>query len=88
MIVKSLDVEGFGIIGEKISINFPLTGKIGVFGNNETGKSTLLDSISVALYGLKGVSKSKDDLVTWNKPKCKIRMNFEIGDQAFIIERK
>jgi len=47
MIFNRISIDGFGIIGNKVTINFPDQGKIGISGNNESGKSTLFDAIRV-----------------------------------------
>ncbi|HLC78856.1 MAG TPA: AAA family ATPase [archaeon] len=88
MIIRNLEISGLGIIGEKISLDFPTKGKIGIFGNNETGKSTLLESIPIALYGIRGTTKNKEEIITWTKKKCTIGLEFEVNNQLFRIERE
>ena len=41
MIFNKISIDGFGIIGKKVTINFPSDGKIGISGDNESGKSTI-----------------------------------------------
>jgi exonuclease SbcC len=88
MIIKRLEVEGIGIIEQPIKIDFPTSGKIGIFGDNETGKSTLLESIAVALFGLKRTSRTREDLVTWGKDRARLTMDFAVGEEEYRVERE
>ena len=36
MIFNRISIDGFGIIGNKVTINFPTDGKIGISGNGAT----------------------------------------------------
>ena len=85
MIFNRITIDGFGIIGNKLTINFPSDGKIGISGNNESGKSTLFDAIEFALFGKS--SKSKDELITWNKEKFNLSLDFTSGDKSYQIDR-
>jgi len=85
MIFNRISIEGFGCIGKKITINFPIEGKIGIFGNNESGKSTFFDSIEFALFGKS--SKTKEEMINWNKEKLQISLDFTSGDKSYRIER-
>ena len=53
MIIHRLKASGFRIIGEPMDITFPTEGRIGIIGQNESGKTTLFQAIECALYGLK-----------------------------------
>lgn len=90
MIVKRISIENYGIIGKKLELGFPKSGRIGVFGPNESGKSTLFESVMFALYGPKGgrgAGESKEDLITWGKEKAKVSLTFEVGDKQYLVER-
>ena len=87
MIFNKISIDGFGIIGKKVTINFPSDGKIGISGDNESGKSTLFDAIEYALFGKSSSSKSKDELITWNKEKFSLSLDFTSGDKSYRIER-
>lgn len=91
MIIHSIYVSGFKMIGEPIRINFPETGRIGIFGPNESGKSTLLESIEYALYGLKrgrAPGETREDVVTWGKSKANITLEFTSGENRYLLERE
>jgi exonuclease SbcC len=91
VIIHRVSVSGFRIIGSPITIQFPEQGRIGIFGQNESGKSTLLESIEYALYGLKrggGPGESREDVVAWGKPKARLVLEFTSGENRYLIERE
>ncbi len=62
-------------------------GLIGVFGKNESGKSTIGDAISIALFGLRpNTSYKKNEIITWGKEKSYLRLEFET-DILYRVER-
>ena len=85
MLIKSLSVEGFGIIGNKIILDFPPNGKIGIFGHNEAGKSSIFEAIEFALFGIS--RRKKEDLITWGKNKLEVILEFSSGKKQFRVER-
>ncbi len=90
MIIHSLKISGFRIIGDPIEIRFPHEGGIGILGQNESGKTTLLQAIEYALYGLKkgaGVESDRENLVTWGKNEAKIEIEFSSGQDAYVLQR-
>lgn len=91
MIIHSLSVSGFKMIGDPIRIEFPEEGRIGIFGRNESGKSTLLESIEYALYGLrrgKAPGATREDVVTWGRPKANMTVEFTSGENRYLLERE
>ncbi len=91
MIIHSLSVSGFKMIGEPVHIEFPEEGRIGIFGRNESGKSTLLESIEHALYGLrrgKAPGATREDVVTWGRPKANLTVEFTSGENRYLLERE
>jgi exonuclease SbcC len=90
MIIHSLKVSGFRIIGEPIDIRFPDEGRIGILGQNESGKTTLLQAIEYALYGLRkgaGAESDRENLVTWGKNEAKLEIEFSSGQDTYILQR-
>lgn len=90
MIIHSVSVSGFKMIGEPIRIEFPEEGRIGIFGRNESGKSTLLESMEYALYGLKrgrAPGATREDVVTWGKPRANLTIEFTSGENRYFLER-
>ncbi len=91
MIIHRLKVEGFKIMGSQIEIDFPDEGIIGILGRNESGKSTLLNAIEYALFGLKKgkvPGEVREDVITWGKNKCRIELEFTARNKRFIIRRE
>jgi len=90
MIIHSLKASGFRIIGEPIDIRFPEEGRIGILGQNESGKTTFLQAIEYALYGLRrgaGVEGERENLVTWGKNEAKLGIEFTSGQDTYILQR-
>ncbi|MCG3255387.1 MAG: AAA family ATPase, partial [Candidatus Heimdallarchaeota archaeon] len=92
MIIKSIEVDGFRGIKGPLKLDFP-NGIIGIFGENESGKTTLMDSIFVGLYGLpvgkaKNEKDSKQYQITWGFKKAKIKIHFTVGNENYLIERE
>jgi len=85
MIINNISIEGFRIIGNKIRIAFPKNGCIGVFGHNESGKSSILEAIEFGLFGL--TRRTKEDLITWGKNNLNVSLGFSSGKKQYLIER-
>lgn len=91
MIVDRLSVEGFKMISERIDLTFPAQGRIGVFGGNETGKTTLLQSVEYSLYGLKRgaiAEEARENIVSWGKPHADLLIEFTCGDSKYKLTRR
>lgn len=91
MIVDRLSVEGFKMIGERIDLTFPAQGRIGIFGGNETGKTTLLQSVEYSLYGLKRgaiAEEARENIVSWGKPHADLLIEFTCGDSKYRLTRR
>jgi len=90
MIIHSLKASGFRIIGDPIDIRFPEEGRIGILGQNESGKTTILQAIEYALYGLRRGAKVEEDrgnLVTWGKNEAKLEVEFTSGQDTYVLQR-
>jgi len=90
MIVDRLSVEGFKMMGERIELTFPSQGRIGIFGGNETGKTTLLQSIEYALYGLKRgavAEEARENIISWGKQSADLLIEFTCGDTKYRLTR-
>lgn len=68
---------------------FPPSGVIGIFGENESGKSTIGDAISFALFGQtpRGNDGCVSPPVKWGASGCEVRLAFSTGTDVFTIER-
>lgn len=90
MIVHRLKASGFQIIGDPLGLEFPEEGRIGILGQNESGKTTLLEAIEYALYGLKrgrAAEESRENIVTWGKNEARLEIEFTSGQDRYLLRR-
>ncbi|NUM34850.1 MAG: SMC family ATPase [Candidatus Brocadiae bacterium] len=62
---------------------------IGIFGENESGKSTIGDVVSFALFGC-GVRFPKDNLsqlIQWDAANCEVKVSFSITEGEYTVVR-
>jgi exonuclease SbcC len=71
MIIKGIHAKNFMQYEELNIENIPQKGIIGIFGDNESGKSTIGEAISFALFGVttKASKGEKDKILSWNGAK-------------------
>ncbi|MGA2918224.1 ATP-binding protein [Methanoregula sp.] len=65
-------------------------GITGILGNNGTGKSSIVQAIFFALYGVQATGISADYIVSsfaGPKEKCEVRLEFRIGGDNFAVLR-
>lgn len=93
-----LSIEGLQSFQEKQSIDFEKIGKdglFGIFGPTGSGKSTIIDAITLALYGsivrFDKSSESKDsfdiEAVNKNSSETNVNFKFKVGENIYRIER-
>jgi len=90
MIIHRLQASGFKIMRDTIELQFPEEGRIGILGPNESGKTTLLEAIEYALYGLRrggGIEESRENIVTWGKEEAELEIVFTSGQDRFLLHR-
>ena len=88
--LKSLEWDNLFNYGEGNSVNFEaLSGVIGIFGENYSGKSSTIDSLCYALFNntTKNVRKSFD-MINQNKSNCRARAVIDIAGQDYVVERR
>ena len=65
-------------------------GITGILGNNGTGKSSLVEAIFFALYGVRSTGINSDYIVSSfasPKEKCDVRLDFRIGGENYSVHR-
>ncbi len=65
-------------------------GITGILGNNGTGKSSLVQAVFFALYGVQATGISADYIVSSfasPKEKCEVRLDFRIGGDTYTVLR-
>jgi exonuclease SbcC len=69
--------------------NLPTQGLIAISGPNESGKSTIGETICFALFG-RTFSLQEDDLdkvVRWSESQCSVTLTFAIKDEIYQLSR-
>ncbi len=87
-----LELSGLNSYIDKATIDFEtLTerGLFGIFGNTGSGKSTILDAITIAMYG--NISRDTNEFINSSCEKAIISYEFEIGSKnnkiRYIVDR-
>ena len=91
MIIKEIRAKNFMQYEELNIENIPQKGIIGIFGDNESGKSTIGEEIPFALFGVttRAPKGEKDKIISWNGAKsCSVELLFEIECHEYSIYRK
>ena len=65
-------------------------GITGILGNNGTGKSSIVEAIIFALYGVQSTGIAADYIVSSfasQKEKCEVRLDFRVGGDEYTVLR-
>lgn len=95
-----LSIEGLQSFQEKQEIDFEKIGRdglFGIFGPTGSGKSTIIDGMTLALYGNiirfknNSSSESKDffdiEAINKNSQGAKVNFKFKVGENIYRVER-
>lgn len=86
MKIKKIDFISFGRLLEK-SIAFNDGVNI-IYGKNESGKSTITESIITLFYGIYPTSKDKNPLVNWDHQALNIKGLIEHNAETYEVSRE
>jgi len=87
--LKSLKASGFKRLDLTDRLEFR-DGRLLIHGRNESGKSTVLETIHYALYGMAlrpNKRASNEDLINYNRREAVIELEFVIDDEEYMIRR-
>ena len=89
-----INIAGFNSFRENVTINFEelaRRGIFGIFGKTGSGKSTILDAITFALYGVISRYGSKyGNCVNENEQEAKVELEFVLNDTSehrYVVRR-
>jgi len=88
--LNSFEWDNLFNYGEKNSIDFTnLSGIIGIFGKNYSGKSSIVDAALYTLFNSTSKNERKNlNVINQNKERGIGRIGISIGDKQFVIERE
>ncbi|SFE51124.1 AAA family ATPase [Peptostreptococcus sp. D1] len=88
-----LEIEGLNSYRKKQVIDFEALiskGIFGIFGKTGSGKSTILDAITLSLYG--NIARGTKEFINSNSEKASIEYEFQIGEgidrNTYIVSRR
>ena len=87
---QRLEFEGFGPFKDRTLVDFAGADLVGFVGPTGSGKSTVIDALTFALYG--SVARYNDTrlvapVIHQLSTEAKVRFEFELGGQAYIAMR-
>lgn len=86
MKIKKVDFLSFGKLKNQ---SFELSEGVNIiYGNNESGKSTIIEGILTLLYGIYPTAKENNQLVNWDNQKLSLKGEIELEDNSYEISRE
>ncbi|MEE2924812.1 MAG: SMC family ATPase [bacterium] len=90
MIILNIYARNFMKYEELRIREIPRKGIVGIVGDNESGKSTILEAITCSIFG-RTVKVQEDSIVRlihWRGSEMEIRLSFELNDQQYRVWRR
>lgn len=91
MIPVSLEFSGLNSYREQQSIDFGALmsqGLFGIFGVTGAGKSTVLDAMTLALFGqVKRAPRQTQGIINAREKRCRVRFEFRLSGHSYAAER-
>ena len=90
MIIQSLQATDFMRFTQFALDDLPDTGLIGIFGDNECGKSSIGELICFCLFGrtTKAPDGDPERVIRWGCDACEAQIHFAVGHESFRIIRR
>ena len=87
--LKSFEWDNLFNYGDGNKVNFGrLTGVVGIFGKNYSGKSSIIDSLLYTIFNSTSKNERKNlNVINQNKESGRGRVEIQIGDKDYTIER-
>ena len=87
--IKEIQWDNLFNYGEKNKINFEkLSGLVGIFGKNYSGKSSIVDSVLYSLFNTTSKGERKNvHIINQNKDYAKCKIKLEAGNNSYQITR-
>jgi DNA repair exonuclease SbcCD ATPase subunit len=87
--IKEVTWDNLFNYGEKNKINFDkLSGLVGIFGKNYSGKSSIIDSVLFNLFNATSKGERKNvHVINQNKDYAKCKIKIEAGNDSYQISR-
>jgi len=87
--IKEIEWDNLFNYGEKNKINFEkLSGLVGIFGKNYSGKSSIIDSVLYSIFNTTSKGERKNvHIINQNKDYAKCKISLQAGHDEFKIIR-
>ncbi len=88
----TLHIDGLHSFREPVDIDLAALGQhglFGIFGPIGSGKSTILDAVTLSLFGTvdRLTGRSRRGIVNHHRKRCEVRLRFRVEDQEWEVQR-